>query len=130
MTTGRAFGELWSRGARDWASYVEPQYQLLYETVHDRLGIRNGMGPGCWTWGAAPAARHSLLLSAAHRSRAWTRRPIQSRRPANVFRRAISASGTWKASPGRTGHLMWSPVSTPFSSPANRWLRWRKFVAF
>jgi hypothetical protein len=24
-----------SGGARDWASYVEPQYQLLYETVHD-----------------------------------------------------------------------------------------------
>jgi ubiquinone/menaquinone biosynthesis C-methylase UbiE len=64
MTTGRAFGELWSRGARDWASYVEPQYQLLYETVHDRLGIRNGtrlLDVGCGPGGA----RHSLLLRGA-----------------------------------------------------------------
>jgi ubiquinone/menaquinone biosynthesis C-methylase UbiE len=56
MSTGPAFGEFWSRGARDWASYVEPQYQMLYETIHDLLGIGNGtrlLDVGCGPGGAA-----------------------------------------------------------------------------
>jgi SAM-dependent methyltransferase len=42
MITGKAFGQLWSHGARDWASFVEPHYQSLYQAVHDRLGITEG----------------------------------------------------------------------------------------
>jgi SAM-dependent methyltransferase len=56
MTTGRALGELWSHGARDWASFVEPHYQSLYKTVHDRLGIGKGtrlLDVGCGPGGAA-----------------------------------------------------------------------------
>lgn len=56
MTTGQAFGELWSRGARDWASLVEPHYHPLYHIVHDRLGIANGarlLDVGCGPGGAA-----------------------------------------------------------------------------
>jgi SAM-dependent methyltransferase len=56
MTTGEAFGELWSHGARDWANFVEPQYQSLYETLHDRLSIGNGvrlLDVGCGPGGAA-----------------------------------------------------------------------------
>ena len=40
---------------RDWASLVEPQYRLLYETVHERLGIRDGtqlLDVGCGPGGA------------------------------------------------------------------------------
>ena len=65
MSTGPAFGEFWSRGARDWASYVEPQYQMLYETIHDLLGIGNGtrlLDVGCGPGGAA-------LLAAGHGAR-------------------------------------------------------------
>jgi len=56
MTTAQASGELWSHGARDWASFVEPQYQLLYKTVHDRLAMGNGtrlLDVGCGPGGAA-----------------------------------------------------------------------------
>jgi SAM-dependent methyltransferase len=56
MTTAAAFGELWTRGARDWASFVEPYYRPLYEAVYDRLGIRNGvrlLDVGCGPGGAA-----------------------------------------------------------------------------
>jgi SAM-dependent methyltransferase len=56
MTTGQAFGELWSRGARDWASLVEPHYHPLYHIVHDRLEIANGaqlLDVGCGPGGAA-----------------------------------------------------------------------------
>lgn len=44
MTTGSAFGELWSRGARDWAAFVEPQYQSLYEMIHERSASEPGRG--------------------------------------------------------------------------------------
>lgn len=56
MTTGQAFGEPWSSGARDWARFVEPRSQPLYQAVHDRLGIRNGtrlLDVGCGPGGAA-----------------------------------------------------------------------------
>ena len=56
MTTAQASGELWSHGARDWASFVEPQYQLLYKTVHDRLAMGNGtrlLDVGCGPGGSA-----------------------------------------------------------------------------
>lgn len=56
MTTGKAFGQLWSHGARDWASFVEPHYQSLYQAVHDRLGITEGtrvLDVGCGPGGAA-----------------------------------------------------------------------------
>jgi SAM-dependent methyltransferase len=56
MTTGETFGELWSRGARDWAGLVEPHYQSLYEAVQNRLGIRKGtrmLDVGCGPGGAA-----------------------------------------------------------------------------
>ena len=56
MTTGKAFGQLWSHGARDWASFVEPHYQSLYQAVYDRLGITEGtrvLDVGCGPGGAA-----------------------------------------------------------------------------
>ena len=56
MTTGKAFGQIWSHGARDWASFVEPHYQSLYQAVHDRLGITEGtrvLDVGCGPGGAA-----------------------------------------------------------------------------
>ena len=56
MITGKAFGQLWSHGARDWASFVEPHYQSLYQAVHDRLGITEGtrvLDVGCGPGGAA-----------------------------------------------------------------------------
>ena len=67
MTTGGAFGELWSHGARDWASFVEPQYHSLYEAIHVRLGIGNGvrlLDVGCGPGGAALlAARRGALVA-------------------------------------------------------------------
>ena len=67
MTTAAAFGELWSHGARDWARLVEPHYVLLYEAVHDRLGIRSevrlldvGAGPGGSAQVPPRAAVHEL----------------------------------------------------------------------
>ena len=65
MSTGPTLGELWSRGARDWASYVEPQYPILYEAIYDLLGIGNGtrlLDVGCGPGGAA-------LLAAGHGAR-------------------------------------------------------------
>ena len=56
MTTGKAFGQLWSHGARDWASFVEPHYQSFYQAVYDRLGITEGtrvLDVGCGPGGAA-----------------------------------------------------------------------------
>ncbi len=60
MTTGKAFGQLWSHGAHDWASYVEPHYQSLYQAVHDRLGITEGtrvLDVGCGLGGGATCFR-------------------------------------------------------------------------
>ena len=62
MTTGKAFGQLGSHGARDWASFVEPHYQSLYQAVYDRLGITRGRGYS--TLGAAPVGRRYLLPGA------------------------------------------------------------------
>ena len=56
MTTGKAFGHLWSHGARDWASFVEPHYQSFYQAVYGRLGITEGtrvLDVGCGPGGAA-----------------------------------------------------------------------------
>ena len=71
------------------------------------------MGPGCWTWGAARVAPHSLLLDTAHGLPAWTRRPIQSGRLANESRAAIFVSGTWRACPWPDGTF---DVVTGFNS--------------
>jgi SAM-dependent methyltransferase len=59
MTGGEASGELWSRGVRDWVSFVEPHYQSLYNTVHDLVGIGKGtrlLDVGCGPGGAAVLA--------------------------------------------------------------------------
>lgn len=56
MATGQEFGEQWRRGARDWASLVEPHYRPLYDAVHDRLEISKGrrlLDVGCGPGGAA-----------------------------------------------------------------------------
>jgi SAM-dependent methyltransferase len=56
MTTGQAHGELWSRGARDWAKYIEPHALPLYNAVHERLGIGKGtrlLDVGCGPGGSA-----------------------------------------------------------------------------
>jgi hypothetical protein len=62
MITGKAFGQLWSHGARDWASFVEPHYQSLYQAVHDRLGITEGTR--VLDVGAVPVGRRYLLPGA------------------------------------------------------------------
>src|SRR5579864_1903586 len=59
MTTGEAHGTLWSRGARDWATYVEPRARVFYQLVHDRLGIGEGtrlLDVGCGPGGSAELA--------------------------------------------------------------------------
>lgn len=56
MTTGKAHGELWSRGARDWARFTEPHFRPLYDAVHDRLAIGEGthvLDVGCGPGGSA-----------------------------------------------------------------------------
>jgi len=56
MTTGQAHGELWSGGARDWATFMEPHFRPLYDAVHERLAIGNGtrlLDVGCGPGGAA-----------------------------------------------------------------------------
>jgi SAM-dependent methyltransferase len=56
MTTGQAHGELWSGGARDWATYMEPSFRPFYDAVHDRLAIGNGtrlLDVGCGPGGSA-----------------------------------------------------------------------------
>ena len=79
MTTGKAFGQLWSHGARDWASFVEPHYQSLYQAVHDRLGITEGtrvLDVGCGPGGARyllPGAGRGARVAGLDAS------PIQSR---------------------------------------------------
>lgn len=60
MSTGRHFGELFGRGARDWAGLMEPRNRALYDAVHDRIGIAAGtrlLDVGCGPGGAARLAR-------------------------------------------------------------------------
>jgi SAM-dependent methyltransferase len=56
MTTEETHGHLWSRGARDWARFMEPHYRSMYREVHDRLGVGVGthlLDVGCGPGGAA-----------------------------------------------------------------------------
>jgi ubiquinone/menaquinone biosynthesis C-methylase UbiE len=55
MTPRQTFGDMWGRGARDWADLMEPHYYSLYEMVHDRLGVGDGtrlLDVGCGPGGA------------------------------------------------------------------------------
>lgn len=56
MTTGEAHGQLWSRGARDWAHFMEPNARPLYQEVQRRLSVSEGtrlLDVGCGPGGAA-----------------------------------------------------------------------------
>ena len=97
MTTGKAFGQLWSHGARDWASLVEPHYRPLYEAVHERLGIRSdvrlldvGCGPGGSAQLAAGRGGQVRLRRIARTRSRWLASEIQ---------RGIFGSAIWKAFP-------------------------------
>ena len=59
MRTGQTHGQLWSGGARDWATYMEPRSRAYYQVVHDRLQIGAGtrlLDLGCGPGGAAVLA--------------------------------------------------------------------------
>lgn len=59
MTSGTSYGELFSRGARDWARFIESQFWPLYNAVQERLAIKQGtrlLDIGCGTGGAAVLA--------------------------------------------------------------------------
>lgn len=67
MTNGETHGQLWSRGARDWAQYIEPHSYPLYEAVQEKLGIGSGtrlLDVGCGPGGAASlAARRGARIA-------------------------------------------------------------------
>lgn len=127
MTTGKAFGQLWSHGARDWASFVEPHYRPLYEAVHDRLGIRSdvrlldvGCGPGGSAQLAAGRGGRVAGLDASPNSIEVAR----ERNPAGDFR-----VGDMESLPWPDGRLMLLLDLTPSHSLEIPLLRWRKLVA-
>jgi ubiquinone/menaquinone biosynthesis C-methylase UbiE len=60
MTTSRGYGELFSRGAREWTRFMEPQMRPFYDAVHDRLGLAAGvrlLDIGCGPGGSALLAQ-------------------------------------------------------------------------
>ena len=59
MTSGQTQGELWSSGARAWATFMEPNTRPLYDAVHAGLGVGPGtrlLDIGCGPGGAAALA--------------------------------------------------------------------------
>ena len=118
MTTGKAFGQLWSHGARDWASFVEPHYRSLYQAVYDRLGItegtrgtRRGVRP---RWAALLASGRGARVAGLDAS------PDSIQVARERFQRAIFVSATWKTFHGRKTRLMLLRDLTPSHSLESR----------
>jgi SAM-dependent methyltransferase len=64
--TGERQAPLWGARARDWANFMEPQTQSVYDAVLDALGVRSGrehldLGCGAGLAAAGAAARGAAV---------------------------------------------------------------------